>query len=224
MCSGAIRWTRCEEDVCLRCGWQALTHLCLYKCLQWVRLTTPHCTAGSGHMWPSNSSGNGRVPRELLSERRAAEETIPAYPLLLSSGPRSSWKLTFTTDGHHSLTSASHVALGSVNWWVLSRFRSSLFLMIGLHPVLAVLPATGVAKDWNPLLLSRRSQGTTLTFLWWRGTALAILLKMPARSLQGLLWRHVPRLHADGYLLFLLIDHADISTVSVRLWWSWGTI
>ena len=76
--------------------------------------------------------------------------------------------------------------------------------------MLAVLPAIGVATDWNPLLLSPRSQGTTLGFLWQRGTDLAILLKMPAESLRGLLWRHVPHLHADGYLLFLLIDHADI--------------
>lgn len=73
--------------------------------------TTLHGT--SGHMLPSNSSGNAEsLGAAITATDCAAEETTTGYPPAVFR-PFTSWKLPLATDGHHSFISVSAVSPGN---------------------------------------------------------------------------------------------------------------
>lgn len=96
------------------------------------------CLPESDRLRSHSSSGKGRVPWELPSQELWWGQ--PRWPFCCPQAPHP-LESSLATAAHHSLTSASlvsalviHTSQGSVNWWVPSSFRLSLFLMIGLQP------------------------------------------------------------------------------------------
>lgn len=116
----------------------------------WHIWVCPRACSESGwphHTWHALATRCPGIPLQCRVSRSchhshwgAAQEKTMGYPPAVLR-PHISWTLPLPTDEHHSLISVCpvsavviHSSQGLVNWWVLSSFRSSWFLMIRFQP------------------------------------------------------------------------------------------